>query len=73
MYIPSAFADSGGESGGEEREGGAGGRGEEGMTSLRKKMKELSTAHDVVVRNRYCVHMCYMYCMHRVGGCGWAS
>ena len=34
-----------------EAGGGEGGR-DEGMTQLRKKMKELSAAHDVIVRNR---------------------
>ncbi|CAI8026530.1 Oxysterol-binding protein 1 [Geodia barretti] len=34
-----------------EAGGGEGGR-DEGMTQLRKKMKELSSAHDVIVRNR---------------------
>ena len=35
------------------REVGGGERGrDEGMTQLRKKMKELSAAHDVIVRNR---------------------
>ena len=34
-----------------ETGGGEGGR-DEGMTQLRKKMKELSATHDVIVRNR---------------------
>ena len=55
------------------------------MAALRKKMKELSTAHDVVVKNRYiavcvsacmcartrvCVRACVCVC---VCGCGWQS
>ena len=38
---------------GEDGGGGVEGeRGEEGMAALKKKMKELSAAHDVVVKNR---------------------
>ena len=44
--------------GGREGEGG-----EEGMASLRKKMKELSAAHDMVLKNR-CVCVCVCVCVH---------
>ena len=35
---------------------------EEGMVVLKKKMKELSAAHDVVIRNR-CVSLCVCVCV----------
>ena len=35
---------------------------EEGMAVLKKKMKELSAAHDVVIRNR-CVSLCVCVCV----------
>ena len=54
-----AIDSSDSEDGGKEGEGG-----EEGMATLRKKMKELSAAHDVVVKNRcvWCVCVCVRVC-----------
>ena len=41
--------------------GGEGGR-DEGMADLKKKMKELSAAHDMVVKNR-CACVCACVCL----------